>query len=205
MVAWCDIIAECGNYKTGFVATFRRYEGEPTDERDARGRVVKVTRTSFAEHMGIPVNTFHRWVQYVTVTESVSQEARQARTAVSHANVVKNMAKNDPRAFADAVLSAGTSASDQAFHELKLRRAGVDTSRANKKAAEAGAHAIAEPFRKLVASTNVTLCIAALKDATESLEKALTEDVITGEVMAEVEAALEAFQFVLTEARFRVS
>src|SRR5215468_329227 len=126
MVAWCDIIAECGNYKTGFVATFRRYEGEPTDERDARGRVVKVTRTSFAEHMGIPVNTFHRWVQYVTVTESVSQEARQARTAVSHANVVKNMAKNDPRAFADAVLSAGTSASDQAFHELKLRRAGVD-------------------------------------------------------------------------------
>jgi hypothetical protein len=61
MIKWGDIIAECGNYRDGFVTIFRRYEGQPTDERDARG-VVKVTAKSFAEHMGIDPRTFTRWV-----------------------------------------------------------------------------------------------------------------------------------------------
>lgn len=61
-VRWADVEAECVGYREGFVAVFKRYEGQPTDERDERGRVVKVTAASFARHMGIAKQTFHAWV-----------------------------------------------------------------------------------------------------------------------------------------------
>jgi hypothetical protein len=62
-VRWSQIEAECGDFRDGFVATFRKYEGQDTDERDARGLVVKVTMSSFARHVGIPEQTFLRWVK----------------------------------------------------------------------------------------------------------------------------------------------
>jgi hypothetical protein len=29
-IKWSEIEAECGDYRAGFVATFRKYEGKPT-------------------------------------------------------------------------------------------------------------------------------------------------------------------------------
>jgi hypothetical protein len=63
MISWSEIEAECGDYRAGFVAIFRKYEGQPTDEKDEQGRTVKVTRTAFARHMGIPETTFRGWTK----------------------------------------------------------------------------------------------------------------------------------------------
>jgi len=61
-IPWSQIEAECGDYRAGFVESFRKYEGQSTDEKDDQGRTVKVTMASFARHAGIPEQTFRRWV-----------------------------------------------------------------------------------------------------------------------------------------------
>lgn len=71
-VAWSQIEAECEGYRAGFVATFRKYEGLETDERDGRGAIVKVTVESFARHTGIPPATFRAWVRNANATTSVT-------------------------------------------------------------------------------------------------------------------------------------
>lgn len=63
MIRWTEIEAECDGYREGFVAIFRKYEGQPTDEKDAQGRTVKVSQSSFARHAGIPESTFKDWVK----------------------------------------------------------------------------------------------------------------------------------------------
>jgi hypothetical protein len=61
-ITWSQIESECGNFRDGFVATFRKYEGQDTDERDGQNRAVKVTMASFARHVAIPETTFKQWV-----------------------------------------------------------------------------------------------------------------------------------------------
>lgn len=63
MIKWCDIEAECSDFRSGFVAVFRKYEGMDTDEKTAQDRIVKVTMSSFARHMGIGESTFRSWVK----------------------------------------------------------------------------------------------------------------------------------------------
>lgn len=67
MVTWQTILSECDDadqgYRQRIVAIFRKYEGQATDERDGSNRVVKVTASSFAAHMGIAEKTFHQWVK----------------------------------------------------------------------------------------------------------------------------------------------
>lgn len=62
-VTWSAIEAECGDFREGFVAVFRKYEGQPTDELDKQGRAVKVTMRSFARHIGVAETTFRTWVR----------------------------------------------------------------------------------------------------------------------------------------------
>ena len=45
MITWSEIIAECGEFRKGFVNTYLKHKGEETDERDESNRVVKVTAT----------------------------------------------------------------------------------------------------------------------------------------------------------------
>lgn len=202
MVRWDEIVEQCGNYKAGFVAIFRRYEGQPTDETDKQGRAVKVTAKSFADHMGIPDTTFRRWLASV-VTNPVTTEAQRATGAAGRA--VRKLAETDPGAVVDAILSAGIGASDQVFHEHKLRRAGVDTSRAGRKAAEAEAHQRAAPFRHALASAAAPLCAAAIREATEHLRNMIAEGALNDETMADISAANEEWQITLAEARYSVS
>jgi len=85
-ITWSQIEAECGNYRDGFVATFRKYEGQDTDERDGQNRVIKVTASSFARHVGIPERTFTRWVNTATSAIQAPSDARgTARAAFSDA------------------------------------------------------------------------------------------------------------------------
>jgi hypothetical protein len=204
MISWNDIAAECGNYKSGFVAVFRKYEGQSTDEHDAYGRVVKVTQASFARHIGIDPSTFGRWVKQEMGGTLQSISGREERTAASHANVIKNMARKNPAALLDAIESAGVGASDQVFHEHKLRRAGIDTSKAARKAAEAAAHHQTEPIRRAMATADVALCVAALRDATEHLRTAIEAGALDGDAITEIAAAHEDFQIAMAEASLRV-
>jgi hypothetical protein len=85
-ITWSQIETECGNYRDGFVAIFRKYEGQDTDEKDGAGRVVVVTIASFARHVGISKDTFGDWVRRSdgrpvrpverTATDRVHQGAR---------------------------------------------------------------------------------------------------------------------------------
>ena len=61
-ITWKEIEAECGGYRAGFVAAFRKHEGQRTDEVDAQGRMVKVTAKSFSRHVGVENTTFRRWL-----------------------------------------------------------------------------------------------------------------------------------------------
>lgn len=80
MTPWSKIEAECGDFRKGFVAVFRKYEGQETDERDGSNRIVKVTMDSFARHMGIPRTTFQKWVAKVPPDTGVTTAAKDQKS-----------------------------------------------------------------------------------------------------------------------------
>jgi len=84
-IKWSQIEAECGDYRDGFIATFRKYEGQDTDEVGGNSRRVKVTQSSFARHMRIPESTFHDWLgsaRVVSPDERAKKDAVRARTEI---------------------------------------------------------------------------------------------------------------------------
>jgi hypothetical protein len=81
-VTWSQIEAECGDYREGFVAIYRKYEGMPTDEKDAQGRAVKVTMASFARHMKIPERTFMDWVSKTAAAAAQPRQRDRTREAI---------------------------------------------------------------------------------------------------------------------------
>lgn len=199
MITWTEITAECGNYRDGFVGVFRKYEGELTDERDGQGRRVKVTASTFARHFGIEPKTFLRWV-----AKQEGQRVPLARSANDLTRDVKRAANAEPGAVVDGIMAAPSATQDAIFHDLKLRRAGVDTSKSARKAAEANAHHQTEPIRRAMATAEVPLCVAALHDATEHLQAAITAGVLDDDAMGEITTASDEFQIALAEARMVV-
>ena len=188
-------------HRDGFVAVFRQYEGMPTDERTLQGRVVKVTITSFAEHIGIPTETFRRWVKAVASAVTTPQP----RSTDALGRDVKRAATAAPSSVVSGIMAAPAAVQDEIFHELKLRRAGIDTSPAARKASNAHAHEAVAPFRSAIAAGHVTLCVQALRDALDSLNEAAEAGVLNDETMGEIVAAFEEFSFGLAQARFAVS
>ncbi len=86
MVKWQDIEQECGGFREGFVRIFKRYEGQPTDERDGSNRAVRVTQASFARHVGIPEQTFRQWLALEVGTKQVvTSEDRERLDALPSA------------------------------------------------------------------------------------------------------------------------
>jgi hypothetical protein len=67
-----QIVAECDGYRAGFVAVFPKYEGQPTDDLDGQGRPLKVSRVTFARHLGISNVAFGRWVEKAEGSNSYS-------------------------------------------------------------------------------------------------------------------------------------
>jgi hypothetical protein len=200
VISWSAIDLECGNYKDGFVAVFRKYESMPTDQKDASGRTIKVTVTSFTRHFGLDANAFRRWVRDgAAAPRPPHVQERQIR------DTARSVVRRRPDAVVDAIMEAPTSRQDEIYHELKLRRAGVDTSEANRKASVAKAHQQVEPIRRALASTELPLCIGALQEAKEHLQNMITQGALDDDAMAKITAAHEAFAFTLAEARFSVS
>jgi hypothetical protein len=104
------------------------------------------------------------------------------------------MARNNPRALVEAVEAAGTSASDQVFHEHKLRRAGIDTSPAAHKAAEARATQAAEPFTRAFKQMNFDLAFATVAELRELIEEGISNGSATEEKLDALVQDLQALQ-----------
>lgn len=198
IIPWSQIEAECDGYRAGFVATFRKYEGQPTDKTDAVGRPIKVTARSFALHAGIVPSTFRRWL---TMAERAAPPSRSKNDLTRD---VLRAARAKPEAVIEGIMRAPQATQDEIFGELKLRRAGEDRTPAARKAAEAGAHEAMGPVRRAIASTHIELCIQALNEAREALAEADAEDAVTPEALARIDRAHDAFVLARHEVGFKV-
>jgi len=67
-IKWSEIDAETVPYRDGFVNTYLRHKGEPLldekgePQKQKNGRRMVVTQQVFAEHFGIELRTFRRWL-----------------------------------------------------------------------------------------------------------------------------------------------
>jgi hypothetical protein len=144
MVTWDQIAAECDGYRAGFVAVFRAYEGMPTDETDAYGRVVKVTVTSFAEHVGIPRQTFQRWIKGGADGARVGHDLRGSVTRSGQ--IGRQIAKSPSVDIEDKVGMLRDLMSDKEVLRAWREQREPIVSNADAKAAEAWASAITAPL-----------------------------------------------------------
>jgi hypothetical protein len=193
IINWADIVAECGDYKAAFVATFRKYEGMPTNERDGRG-VVKVTQKTFAEHMGVPVKTFQRWVKlHDGLAESAKLRAAEGKAGTLRS--AKNMAKKDPSALVDAIEMAGPTAADQIFHDLKLRRMGrpplARPTKAEIKGQRARSAEIADKFVAPIKRALVEVIPHQLDEISEEVQEAIAQRAVTEATLTAIEEAAQ--------------
>jgi hypothetical protein len=194
IINWADIVAECGNYKAAFVATFHKYEGMPTDERDGRG-AVRVTRQSFADHMGIPERTFRRWVREADGSAE-SAELRAIEGKAGTLRSAKNMAKKDPGALVDAIEAAGPTAVDQVFYDLKLRRAGQGPlpkkpTKADAKAKKAKSAAVADAAVSGILTSLLQTIPAQLDEIIDDVEGAIAKSTMSAELLEKIEEAAQ--------------
>lgn len=195
-VQWSQIVAECDGYRAGFVAVFRQYEGQPTDERDGAGRIVKVTVNSFAAHVGIHSETFRRWTKMSTSAVPISRTRKQYIGDVTRAT------RHEPEAVIEAIMQAPDKVRDEIIRETLLRRDGVDRTPAGRKAGQAAGHALSAPFRKFAAKLRGTIIADQIDDARQALDDAISEEVLSVGELDQIIAAHTAFGESLDVARF---
>jgi hypothetical protein len=129
-IKWSQIEAECGNYRDGFVATFRKYEGQDTDETDDASRRVKVTVASFARHAGIPERTFRRWVSTTeTASTAVTPDERAKKGAAMAREGVRQLPAEE-RAKLSRELLADPEVAEAAFNTPEVRQHGSTAAKA---------------------------------------------------------------------------
>jgi hypothetical protein len=132
-----------------------------------------------------------------TLTEArkaigTSVESRTTPTPTSNAAVVKEMARTSARDLASTILKAGPAASDQVFHELRQQRAGVDTSPANRKAAEAKAGELGDAMVKYATHDLSCSGVAAVIDElNEKVAEAISKEQVSGRTLASIEQAAQ--------------
>jgi transposase-like protein len=129
-ISWAEIEAECGGFRDGFVATFRKYEGQDTDEKTAQGRTVKVTIASFARHMGIHKDTLNWWIR-----KSEGRAARPTeRTAVDRVRQgARNLPSEEKAAIVDELVEADPVVAAAASRALEKRNAELPKPRARER------------------------------------------------------------------------
>jgi transposase-like protein len=162
VVKWSEIEAECGDYRQGFVQVFRRYEGQVTDRKDSLNRPIKVTISSFAEHFGIQVTTFRRWLGERQRTSPVSDRparraARMVRTSEDRRELVREL-------MADEELQ----------HEaLKVMAAGPEGKELTRSIKAREAQRTEEPPEGAVGSWEIAAAALSLGGLREMVERAL--------------------------------
>lgn len=197
MIAWADIEAECGNYREGFVAVFRRYEGQATDEKDAQGRTVKVTVTSFARHMRIPPETFRGWVKITTRViqpdQRAGMDASKARKVLRDAPLeqVEQLVAGLPAERQQAIAAAaghGYLKARQEQDEQERRR-----TPAERREREQARESLTRPIRQATGGFASLGIVGHLEQATEELRELNADASLTPQATRKIGRALDEF------------
>lgn len=180
-VQWSQIEAECDGYREGFVAIYRKYEGMPTDEKDAQGKTIRVTQASFARHMKIPESTFKNWMKRTKTTAAAVSKRDRTREAIDRMPTTEKAElaaelledpevanKIPPRRFTAEPVAPRTVLSDL-NDELQIDHR---IQRATSEIREATNHA-----------RNITLTGEDLADALEAIRNHLTEVAILADAI----------------------
>ncbi len=119
---------------------------------------------------------------------------------------VRFVARQEPDAVVEGIMDAPESVQDRIFGELKMRRAGVDTSPANRKAADAAVdESYGQPIRRALQVMQLPMVVDALREARETLAQIRAKGGLTPEMLEPIAAEHEAFALELAEARFALS
>lgn len=193
-IRWADIEAECGGYRAGFVAVFRKYEGRPTDKKDGQGRTVKVTQRSFAEHFGISSSSFARWVRQTSHagTPGDYREGKPGKTRTGQ--IARQAVKSDKVAIEDKVGMLDDLLSDKTvtreWREARAKRHGIDTSKAGRKARDARGAAATADLRKAMGALSAFGLVCTIEAAADMLEELTAEGIAAGD-MRKIRAAFD--------------
>lgn len=197
LTKWSEIEAECGGYRQGFVETFRKYEGQPTDEKDGQNRTVKVTPRSFALHLGIDERTFRRWLSKSVTESDLLAEASKQKTKAIEQWHVRSAARKNPAALVEAISELPEEHQRQIVsqvHRKQLERAGADFSESGRKAREARTAEYFEPMRQSLNVMQVVPLAERLADKLRNLPADLTD-----EDRREIDAAVDDVILARTE------
>jgi len=204
MVSWAEIEAACGGYREGFVSVFRRYEGQPTDEKDAKNRTVKVTAASFSRHAGIPERTFRDWLKTAAAAparERGDREERGARTILRDAPLeqVERIISDLPPERQQAIGAAAGNA------YMKARQQYEDTERnmtpAERKEREAVVSEVGRSARQLGAGFTALGIVGHIEQATEEMEELNADHALTPALIEQIEEALKPLHVELEVAK----
>lgn len=165
VVRWSTIEAECDGFRSGFVAVFHKYEGMPTDKSDAHGRPVKVTRRSFAEHVGVSESAFGRWVK----KNPSGRPASAAKGPARSGQVGRQIAKSPTVSTDDKVGMLTDLLSDKKVLRQYREQRAPNVSESDAKAAQAIAKAITDPIAKATLPLTVPMWLDWLRTMTDTL------------------------------------
>jgi len=195
MIKWAKIEAECGGYREGFVAIFRKYEGQKTDERDAQGRIVKVTVTSFARHVGVPVPTFRRWVKMIK--RNMPPEAR----ASMDASIARRMLRDAPLEHVEHVIESLpperqeqiAAAAGHGYLKARQQQQQSEQRRTpdEQREVEQTREQIGGPARRAVAAFSSLGIVAHVEQATEELRELTADASLTPESVRSIMRAVD--------------
>jgi leucyl aminopeptidase len=195
MISWNEIEAECGNYREGFVAVFRKYEGEPTDEKDAANRTVKVTRSSFARHMKIPESTFHEWVRTAAggvLTRNRGEGTRDSRgaRAVLRDAPLEQVERIISELPADRQRAIGAAAG-QAYLQARQRHEDEEArmTPAQRREREATTAETGRSARSMAAGFATLGIVGHIEQATEELRELNADHSVTEEMARQIDQA----------------
>jgi transposase-like protein len=200
-ITWSEIEAEAQGFRQGLVALFRKYEGQPTDEKDGNGRTVRVTAAAFARHLGIEDSTFRRWVKAQDRHAGDGGRSAISRTQSQLTHDVRRAARQAPQAIVEAVSELPAETQHEIVRELhrkQLERAGADFSESGRKGRQART---AEHFEPLHQSLNVMQIVPLAEKLAEKLRD-LPSD-LTEEDRREIDSAIDDVFLARTEMHMR--
>lgn len=209
-ISWAEIESECGDYRAGFVATFRRYEGQVTDEKDAQGRAVKVTVSSFARHMGIARATFQEWVAReqgagARRPASVDRDTRGAKNVLGKGDsaTIRNLLDDLPPEAVERIASEAArvqqdpryrAARDE--YDRKEEAKSPEQRDREHREAERFADSISQKMLKAFGSLTAANLVEAIDEATADYRQLIEDQALTDEMLAAID---ERLQLLLTE------
>ena len=162
-------------------------------------------RTVCREIGGDGSNALRNRAQKLAKTAGETPDQRALRTRRERAAVQRSEAKaalKDPEQAAKVMASLPPEALENAYHEARMARAGVDRSPANRKAAEAATARFVQPIKRAIATTSAALGIQALEEALADLQEAHEQHALTPRLIERAERLTNEIANLLMEAKF---